>query len=133
MNPVGQAAWILEKFHGWSDLQAGDLWQVYSKDQMITNLMIYLVNDAFATSVRYYQSFFAEGGPTLPEGERCETPTGFAEFPGETFLSAPPRSWAERAYNLTRWETMARGGHFAAMEVPDLYVEEIRAWGRKAG
>jgi len=130
-SPVGQAAWILEKFHGWSDLQGGDLWSVYTKDQLITNLMLYLVNDAFATSVRYYQSFLYEGGPNLPEGVRCNTPTGFAEFPGETFLAAPPRSWAERAYNITRWEKMAKGGHFAAMEVPALYVNEVRAWARE--
>ena len=88
------------------------------------------VNDAFATSVRYYQSFLFEGGPNLPEGVRCETPTGFADFPGETFLFAPPKSWAERAYNLTRWNDMPRGGHFAAMEVPELFVDEVRAWAR---
>ena len=132
-SPVGQAAWILEKFHGWSHLTGHDLWSVYSKDQLLTNIMLYLVNDAFATSVRYYQSFFFEGGPNLPEGVRCETPTGFAEFPGETFLFAPPRSWAERAYNITRWEKMEKGGHFAAMEVPGLFVEEVRAWAREVG
>lgn len=132
-SPVGQAAWILEKFHGWSDLSSGDLWSVYSKDQLLTNLMLYLVNDAFATSVRYYQSFLAEGGPYLPEGQRCQTPTAFAEFPGETFLVAPPRSWCDRAYNITRWTKMPRGGHFAAMEVPTLYIEEIRAWAREIG
>ena len=129
-SPVGQAAWILEKFHGWSDLTDSDLWSVYSKDQLITNLMLYLVNDAFATSVRYYQSFFFEGGANLPEGVRCETPTGFADFPGETFLAAPPRSWAERAYNITHWNEMPRGGHFAAMEVPSVYIDEVRNWAR---
>lgn len=129
-SPVGQAAWILEKFHGWSDLENGDLWSVYSKDQLLTNLMIYLVNDAFATSVRYYQSFFAEGGAGLPEGKRCETPTGFAEFPGETVYGPAPRSWCDRAYNITHWNKMARGGHFAAMEVPELFVNEVRGWAR---
>ena len=129
-SPVGQAAWILEKFHGWSDLTDGDLWSVYSRDQLLTNLMIYLVNDAFATSVRYYQSFFAEGGPALPQGKRCETPTAFAEFPGEVFLAPAPRSWCERAYNITRWTKMERGGHFAAMEAPELFVNEVRDWAR---
>lgn len=132
-SPVGQAAWILEKFHGWSHLTGNDLFSVYTKDQLLTNVMIYLVNDAFATSVRYYQSFLFEGGPNLPEGARCETPTGFAAFPGETFLSAPPRSWCERTYNITRWEKMARGGHFAAMEVPEIFVDEVRAWAREVG
>jgi len=132
-SPVGQAAWIIEKFKTWSDVKDGDPWSVYSKDQLLTNLMIYLVNDAFATSVRYYQSFLAEGGANLPEGVRCETPTGFADFPGETFLAAPPRSWCDRAYNLTHWSKMERGGHFAAMEVPELFVDEVRTWARPHG
>lgn len=132
-SPVGQAAWILEKFHGWSHLAGNDLWSVYTRDQLLTNLMLYLVNDAFATSVRYYQSFLFEGGANLPEGVRCETPTGFAEFPGETFLMAPPRSWANRAYNITRWGKMERGGHFAAMEVPEIFIDEVRTWARELG
>lgn len=129
-SPMGTAAWILEKFHGWSDLKEGNLYSVYSKDQLLTNVMIYLVNDAIATSVWYYNAFLQEGGAALPEGVRCETPTAFAEYPGEEFLIPPPRSWAERAYNITHWSNMPRGGHFAAMEVPDLFVEDIRKWAR---
>lgn len=129
-TPVGQAAWILEKFHGWSDLKGGDLWSVYSKDQLLTNLMIYLVNDVFATSVRYYQSFMAEGGANLPDSVRCETPTGFANFPGEAVFGAPPRSWCDRAYNITHWSEMPHGGHFAAMEAPALFVDDVRKWAR---
>lgn len=129
-SPMGTAAWILEKFHGWSDLKDGDLFSVYTRDQLLTNVMIYLVNDAIATSVWYYAAFFLEGGPGLPEGERCETPTGFANFPGEALYTAPPRSWVDRAYNVTHWSEMARGGHFAAMEVPDLFVQDVRDWAR---
>lgn len=129
-SPMGTAAWIVEKFHAWSDLEDGDLSSVYTLDQLLTNVMIYLVNDAIATSVWYYAAFFLEGGPGLPEGEICETPTAFANFPGEAVYTAPPRSWVERAYNLTRWTDMPRGGHFAAMEVPDLFVEDLRAWAR---
>ncbi|MCL4133198.1 UNVERIFIED_CONTAM: hypothetical protein GTU68_008926 [Idotea baltica] len=129
-SPMGTAAWILEKFHGWSDLKDGDLYSVYSKDQLLTNVMIYLVNDAIATSVWYYNALFQEGGPALPEGVRCETPTGFADFPGEQYLLAPPRSWMDRAYNVTHWSKMPRGGHFAAMEVPQLFVEDIRDWAK---
>ena len=129
-SPVGQAAWIVEKFHRRSHLDGGDIESVYSKDQLLTNVMIYLLNDAFATSVWYYNALFQEGGVALPEGERCETPTGFANFPGETVFPAPPRSWAERAYNICRWTDMPKGGHFAAMEQPALFVEEMRAWGR---
>lgn len=129
-SPMGTAAWVLEKFHGWSDLKDGDLYSVYTRDQLLTNLMIYLVNDAIATSVWYYAAFFGEGGPGLPEGQRCETPTGFANFPGETVYTAPPRSWCKRAYNITHWTEQSRGGHFAAMEVPDLFVEDVRLWAR---
>ena len=129
-SPMGTAAWILEKFHGWSDLKGGDLFSVYSRDQLLTNLMLYLVNDTIATSIWYYAAFFAEGGPALPEGERCETPTGFANFPGEAVYAPPPRSWGDRAYNITHWSEMPHGGHFAAMEAPDLFVPEIRDWAR---
>ena len=78
--------------------------------------MLYLVNDAIATSVWFYNAFFQEGGGQLPEGERCETPTGFANFPGEKVYKAPPKSWVERAYNLVHWRDMPKGGHFAAMK-----------------
>ncbi|KCZ94607.1 epoxide hydrolase family protein [Hyphomonas johnsonii] len=132
-SPMGTAAWIIEKFHGWSDLKDGDLFSVYSKDQLLTNVMIYLVNDAIATSVWYYNAFLQEGGLELPEGVRCETPTAFANFPGEEIYAAPPRTWCDRAYNITRWTDMPRGGHFAAMEAPDLFVEDVRAWAREAG
>lgn len=129
-SPMGTAAWILEKFHRWSDLSNDELYSVYTRDQLLTNIMIYLVNDAIATSVWYYAAFFLEGGPNLPEGTRCETPTAFANYPGETVYAAPPQSWIERAYNLTRWSDMPKGGHFAAMEVPDLFVEDVRAWAK---
>lgn len=129
-SPMGTAAWILEKFHGWSDLKDDDLFSVYTHDQLLTNIMIYLVNDAIATSVWYYAAFIGEGGPALPEGVRCETPTGFANYPGKAIYTAPPRSWCDRAYNINYWAEMPRGGHFAAMEVPDLFVEDVRAWAR---
>jgi microsomal epoxide hydrolase len=130
-SPVGAAAWILEKLHGWSDLSGGGLWSVYSRDQILTLIMLYLVTDSMATGVWYYRALFEEnGGVGLPEGRRIETPTGFANFPGEGLYTAPPRSWAERAYKVVSWRDMPRGGHFAAMEVPDLFVDEVRAFGR---
>ena len=131
-SPMGQAAWIVEKFHGWSDLgESGDLLQVYTPEQLLTNLMIYLVNDAFATSVWYYNALFQEGGNALEEGQRCETPTGFANFPKEALYTPPPRSWCERTYNLVHWTDMPRGGHFAAMEAPDLFVQDLREFGAR--
>ena len=129
-SPMGTAAWILEKFHGWTDLTDKDLFEVYSKDQLLTNVMIYLVNDAIATSVWYYNALFQEGGNALPEGVRCETPTGIANFPGEKIYATPPRSWCERAYNIVHWTDMPRGGHFAAMEEPEMFVNDVRNWAR---
>lgn len=129
-SPMGTAAWILEKFHAWSDLKDGDLLSVYTRDQLLTNVMIYLVNDAIATSVWYYAAFMGEGGASLPESVRCETPTGFANFPGETLYTPPPRTWCDRAYNITHWSDMPHGGHFAAMEAPELFVEDVRTWAR---
>jgi pimeloyl-ACP methyl ester carboxylesterase len=132
-NPVGQAAWILERFHDWSDLRAKPFEAVYSMDQLISNLMIYVMTGAFTTSVWYYRALFEEGAAALPPGVRVEAPTAFATFPGEAIYQNPPRSYAERAYNVTRWSKLPRGGHFAAMEEPDLYVDEVRAWGRESG
>jgi microsomal epoxide hydrolase len=127
-SPLGTAAWIIEKFHSWSDLGQGDLFDVYTRDQLLTNVMIYLVNDAIATSIWYYNALWQEGGVALPTGQRCMTPTGFANYPGEDIYTAPPRSWCDRVYNITYWHDMPRGGHFAAMEVPDLYAEDVRSW-----
>ena len=127
-NPVGQAAWITERFHDWSDLSKKNLDEAYGKDALLTNIMLYVMTDSFATGAWYYRGLVEEGGLAFEPGERCETPTAFANFPGEPLYQAPPRSFAERAYNITRWTDMPRGGHFAAMEEPDLYVDEVRAW-----
>lgn len=129
-NPVGQAAWIAERFHDWSDLRTKSFEQVYTRDQLLTNVMIYVMTGSFATGAWYYRALFEEGGVQLAEGQRCETPTAFANFPGEALYQAPPRSWADRAYNIVRWTDMPRGGHFAAMEEPGLYVDDLRAWAR---
>ena len=131
-NPVGQAAWIAERFHDWSDLREKPFDQAHPKDRLLTNIMIYVMTDSFATAAWYYRGLLEEGPPRFAEGERCETATAFANFPGEPLYQAPPRSWAERAYNIVRWEDQPRGGHFAAMEEPDLYVADLRAWAQGA-
>lgn len=131
-NPVGQAAWILERFHDWSDLRTKGLTEVYSLDQLLTNVMIYVMTGSFTTGAWYYRALIEEGGVVLPEGTRCETPTAFANFPGEALYQSPPRSWASRAYNINRWTDLPTGGHFAAMEEPVMFAEEVRAWGREA-
>jgi microsomal epoxide hydrolase len=130
-NPVGQAAWIVERFYDWCDRQSAPFEEVFTLDQLIINVMIYVMTGSFTTGAWYYRALMEGGGIALAEGQRCETPTAFANFPGEALYAAPPRSYAERAYNIERWTDMPRGGHFAAMEQPDLFVEDVRAWARQ--
>jgi pimeloyl-ACP methyl ester carboxylesterase len=130
-NPVGQAAWILERFYDWSDLRTQPLIGVYTMDQLLTNIMIYVMTGSFTTGAWYYRGLAEEGGATALESVRCETPTAFANFPGEALYQSPPRSWAGRAYNISRWSDLDRGGHFAAMECPDLFIEDVRSWARE--
>ncbi len=129
-SPVGVAAWIIEKWNSWSDTEGDDIESVYTKDQLLTNVMVYLVTGTFNTASWIYFGRREEGGRLLsPEGRRVEVPTGCALFPAE-LLSWPPRSYVERVYNVTHWTEMPRGGHFAAMEQPDLLVEDIRSFAR---
>lgn len=129
-SPVGVAAWIIEKFNSWSDTQGDDVESVYSKDELLTNIMIYLVTGTFNTASWIYYGRREEGGRILsPEGRRVEVPTAVALFPKE-LLSWPPRSYIERVYNIAQWSEMPRGGHFGAMEQPDLLLNDIRTFAR---
>ena len=132
-NPVGQAAWIVERFHDWSDLRTKTLEEAYGYDRLLTNVMIYVMTGSFTTGAWYYRALFEEGGPPLLPGQRCETPTTVADYPGEALYHTPPRSWLDRAYNITRLTRQPRGGHFAAMEEPDLFAADVIAWGREVG
>lgn len=118
-SPVGQLAWIVEKFWAWSDCD-GNPENVFSRDELLDNVMVYWVTGTAASSARlYWESFQVWGG-----GDRVELPTGVAAFPGE--LLKAPRSWCEPVYNITHWTDMPRGGHFAAFEQPELFVEDVR-------
>ena len=129
-SPVGVAAWLVEKFNSWSDTDGDDIESVYTKDELLTNIMIYLVTGTFNTASWIYYGRREEGGRVLsPEGRRVEVPTACALFP-EELLSWPPRSYVERIYNVTQWTELPRGGHFAAMEQPELLIEDIRAFAR---
>jgi pimeloyl-ACP methyl ester carboxylesterase len=128
-SPAGLAAWIVEKFRAWSDC-GGDPESRFTKDELLTNVMIYWTTQTINSSMRKY--FESRHNPTpnpLKLGERIEVPTGIAMFPGEKDLVVP-REWAERCYNIQRWTDMPRGGHFPALEEPDLLVQEIRAFFR---
>ncbi len=120
-SPAGQAAWIVEKFWRWTD-NNGSPEDALTKDQMLTNVMLYWLPGCGASSGRiYWESFGAFRGD-----KRVELPTGVASFPAEIFR--PPRPWCEAGYNITHWTDMPRGGHFAAFEQPELMVEDLRAF-----
>ncbi len=123
-SPAGLLAWIVEKFQGWSDCD-GDPEQSFTRDQLITNVMTYWLHGTITSSARLYWELMhtKERAP-----ERVEVPTGVARYPKEMFRF--PRSWVERRYNVTYWSEMPRGGHFAAMEEPELFVDDVRTFFR---
>jgi pimeloyl-ACP methyl ester carboxylesterase len=122
-SPAGLAAWIVEKFRSWCDC-GGDVEKKFTKDDLLTNITLYWVTQSGASSARIYY----ENQRAAPVQRRVEVPTACAVFPKE--ISIPPRRWVEAQYNLTRWTEMPRGGHFAAMEEPDLFVDDVRAFFR---
>ncbi|XOV87444.1 MAG: epoxide hydrolase family protein [Pseudomonadota bacterium] len=125
-SPAGLAAWITEKFYAWTDCQ-GNLDAVVSRDDLLTNIMLYWINGNITASMRlYYESAHVQNN--LFESGRIATPTGCAMFPGE--LYQPPRAWAAELYNIVHWTTQPRGGHFAALEVPELLAADIRQFFR---
>ena len=129
-SPVGIAAWILEKFYFWSDIKNNDIESVYSKDILLTNIMIYIVTKTFNTASWIYWGRRIEGGRNFPGNfHRIEVPTAVAVFPRE-MSEWPPRSYVDRLFNVKRWTKMPKGGHFAALEQPDLLVDDIRAFAR---
>ncbi|MDP4024177.1 epoxide hydrolase [Methylobacterium sp. NEAU 140] len=128
--PVAQLAWLVERFHDWADLRERPFAKVFSRDRLLTNALLYILTDTFATATWYYAGAQAEGVRRMPPGARVTVPTAFSAYPDPRSPS-PPREWVARGYALTRWRDMPRGGHFAAMEAPDLFVEDLRAWGRE--
>jgi len=124
-SPVGLAGWMVEKFRAWSDCH-GEIESVFTKDELLTNLMIYWVTQTINSSTRLYYETSHQGYETY--AGRVEVPTGVAVFPDE--LPIPPRSLAQRLYNIQHWTEMKAGGHFAAFEQPQALVEDIRAFFR---
>jgi len=123
-SPAALAAWITEKFRTWSDSD-GDVEKRFTKDELLTNIMIYWVTESGPSSVRLYYENRKDPGL---QG-RVETLFACAQFPKELFGIAPRRS-IEAQYNLVRYTVMPRGGHFAALEEPQLLVDDVRAFFR---
>ena len=128
-SPAGVAAWIVEKFHGWTDMpqgSEGDLDDHFSKDDLLTNISIYWFTGTITSSTRiYYEN---RNTPAEKPIEYIDVPTGAAIFPAEIYMA--PRAWAEAAYDLRHWTVMPRGGHFAALEQPELYLNDLREFFR---
>ena len=125
-SPVGLAAWIVEKYRTWSDC-GGDVEKSYTKDELLTIVTIYWVTQTISSSTRMYFENQKHLW-TMEKDQKVPTPAGMAMFPQE--ISKPPREWGERSYHVRRWTEMASGGHFAALEEPQLLAEEVRAFFR---
>ena len=129
-SPVGVAAWIIEKMRGWSDIKNGDIESIYSKDILLSNIMVYLVTKTFNTASWIYYGRREEGGRFLPKDRLpLKVPTAIEKFPKE-YLEWAPKSYVERIYNVQQWTEMPAGGHFAALEQPDLLIKDIRKFGK---
>ena len=132
-SPVGLAAWIVEKFEGWSDCN-GKIESRFTKDEILTHIMIYWATESIGTSfLPYYDYANASATTWIAQGIKkwtgsSKVPAAFALFPKD--LSRPPREWAERFFNVQRWTEMPSGGHFAAMEEPELLAADLRTWFR---
>ncbi|MFB4276405.1 epoxide hydrolase family protein [Nonomuraea sp. MTCD27] len=124
-SPVGMAAWIVEKFHAWTDRSATGGAVPVGLDEILTNLSVYWFSQTITSSMRMYKESAADPLVLSPR-RRIEVPVGVAAFPYE--LPIQPRERVEQAANLVRWTDMPRGGHFAALEAPDLLAADVIAF-----
>jgi microsomal epoxide hydrolase len=123
-SPVGLAGWIIEKFHGWSDC-GDDIEDQFDRDRLLDNVSVFWLTKTINSSMRlYYETDLSEAIP-----ESVDVPTGHARYPAE--IMKTPRVWAQDVYNVVEWEDMPEGGHFAAMEVPEVFVENVRRFFRR--
>jgi pimeloyl-ACP methyl ester carboxylesterase len=120
-SPVGLLAWILEKFWAWSE-RGNDLWQTFNRDRLLTNVMLYWLPGCVLSAARLYYETFHHMPKDLRK-RRVSVPTGYAKFPAEPW--APPREAVARQYNLVYYSEQAKGGHFAAMEQPELWAKDV--------
>jgi microsomal epoxide hydrolase len=125
-SPAGLAAWIVEKFHGWSD-NDGHVEEAFTRDQVLANITLYWVTETITSSTRIYYEF--RHAQSRSPVSYVAVPTAGAIFPKEIYFT--PRAWAEHSYNIVRWTVMPRGGHFASLEEPQLIVDDLRAFFRE--
>lgn len=123
-SPTGLAGWIIEKFQSWSDCN-GDVESRFTKDELLTNITLYWATETVRSSFAPY--FDVQQQPPQSNG-KIQVPTGVAIFPKD--IVPAPRAFAERFYNVQRWSEMPEGGHFAALEEPELLANELREFFR---
>jgi len=126
-SPAGLAAWIVEKFHGWSGPARAE--PPFAMDALLTNLTVYWLTRSINTSMWLYRGVREEGSLSLPEGRRIEVPCGFL-LPEHDLSPAPPDRWLRRLCNLTHRRDLADAGHFTAMQAPGPFVADVRAFFR---
>ncbi|HDR9200909.1 TPA: epoxide hydrolase [Burkholderia vietnamiensis] len=126
-SPAGLAAWIAEKFRAWSDCD-GDVARRFSHDALLTGISLYWFSACIGSSMQMYWENRLQP-MRFAAGQRVTVPIAFARFPKE--ISRPPRSWVERVFDVVQWTDMPSGGHFAAMEEPDLLADDIRRFFRR--
>ncbi|KVG09614.1 epoxide hydrolase family protein [Burkholderia vietnamiensis] len=126
-SPAGLAAWIAEKFRAWSDCD-GDVARRFSHDTLLTGISLYWFSACIGSSMQMYWENRLQP-MRFAAGQRVTVPAAFARFPKE--ISRPPRSWVERVFDVVQWTDMPSGGHFAAMEEPDLLADDIRRFFRR--
>jgi pimeloyl-ACP methyl ester carboxylesterase len=124
-SPVGLAAWIMDRFHFWTD---GKIEDKFSKDELLTNIMIYWVTGNIASSIRGYRLEMTS--PSLTPKDYVKVPVALGLFPKD-IGGIPPREFAERTLNVRHWKEMSRGGHFTAWEEPEAMAADIRKFFRE--
>ncbi len=126
-SPLGQAAWLLEKFERWTD-ESGEKSpdEIFGMDRLLTAVMIYLVTESFGSSIWAYPGVYVDP-PTLEPGQRVEAPTAVVSC-ADPLVPVPPRAFVERVYNVVRWTEMPEAGHFAAFQQPQLVREDLQGF-----
>ena len=129
-SPVGVASWIIEKYHSWADRRSRRFEDIFAHEQLLNEVMLYLVTDAFRTSLWTYAAFVHEP-PVLPQGEKITVVTAVTQWQ-DPIHPLRPREFVERSIaNIAQWTVMPQGGHFAFYEERDRYVVDLIEFGRK--
>lgn len=123
-SPMGTAAWILEKIQAWSD-NDGTVTNAFTLNELGTLVSLYTLTETIDSSIWFYNGFLAETGGSFLTTDFVDVPTGVARFPEDLLNGMPPKSWVKAQYDLVHWTEMPRGGHFAALEEPELFAADV--------